>query len=653
MIVMNAAKAGKTKDPSRTRILFVGTFLSFALLALWAKAYVIQIVDGPRLADMALRQHWASEDIKGRRGEIFDRQGRLLAKSVDIRSISACPYQVEDKQSAAKALAPILGRPVKDLAGLLNRDTGFVWLARKIGDRQAVQIRELGLPGIYLVKDSLRTYPQGHMAGQLIGFVGSEGQGLEGLELAYDEHLSPTVRKARVQRDASGHRLSWSPGAGEGEQDGQDLRLTLDMNIQFAAENALAAATQAHNARLGMCLVVHVPDGEILAWAQYPFFDPNLYRNYAPAQWKNRIANDVFEPGSTIKPFVAAAALEEKTCTPDALYYCEKGRWAVDRKRIKDTHAYEWLPVTKVIRYSSNIGMAKIGLDLGAKSMHSYFEKAGLTSKAPMLLAGQSSGLVRHPHQWTRVDLANASFGQGMAVTALQMARAYACLANDGLLPSLKLDLDQPVDPPTRVFSGKVVRQVLGMLQDAVQEDGTGTKARIPGIVVGGKTGTAQKAEGGKYVDKYLASFAALLPGDKPEYVVLVMIDEPRPVHYGGLVAAPAAQEIGIKILSDQGRLPAMSMAMSKDPGPRGLVALNSEPIIAEDPAEIVDPDAIPDLVGLGLHAAVEKSLAMGIVPAIEGRGIRVVRQKPAPGSPWPSDPSLELTLWVTEPGNS
>jgi cell division protein FtsI (penicillin-binding protein 3) len=318
-----------------------------------------------------------------------------------------------------------------------------------------------------------------------------------------------------------------------------------------------------HLGKAGTCLVIHVPTGEILAWANYPFFNPNAARSVSPKEGRNRSALDVVEPGSTMKPLVVAAALQEGVVKPDTTFFCENGKFKVANRIIKDTHSYGDLTVNKIVRWSSNIGAAKIGLQLGPKRLHAYFEKLGFGTPTGLPLSGEGKGLVRSLKDWAPIDTATASFGQGVAVTPIQLAQAFLTLANDGVRKPLKLVLDppqnMPQEVPVRVFDAEVAKTVQRMMREVVQEEhGTGKSARIQGLETGGKTGTAQKAgPHGGYGNKYLGSFVSFVPAIDPEYIFIVMVDEPEPSHYGGVVAAPAVREVTQKTLCYLGRMPA------------------------------------------------------------------------------------------------
>jgi len=642
----------KAKDWSRIRLAALGFFCAMIWLGLWARAYHVQIIQGPDLSQRADQQYWITMSTYGQRGQITDSKGRLLARSVRVSSIFARPEDVAHPQQTSRVLSRILGIDQARILKSLQAERAFVWIERKVSDKKSFQVQSAQLPGVYLTEEKDRYYPQGHLAGQLIGFVGLDNTGLEGLEQSLDSILVGERREFVAQRDASGQVL-YAPGQLGSTLAGEDVRLTIDANLQFSAEQALAEAVEANRAKSGMILAVEVQSGEILAWAHYPFFNPNLYRQSVASQWRNRVALDDFEPGSTLKPLLVAAALEEGATSPRKIYFCENGEWKFQGHRFNDTHEYGWLSLRRVIRYSSNIGAGKIGLDLGAGTYFSYLDRLGLGQETGLPLPGESRGILRRPGQWTDVDLVSASFGQGLSTTALQLARAYLCVASKGVLKPLKLiaSPEQDRHEPVRVFATSTAETVLAMLQEVVQEDGTGTQARIEGVSVGGKTGTAQKAipEGG-YGHEYMASFVGLFPAMNPDYLILGVVDEPKRNHYGGVVAAPAVREVALELVSGSDPEPARQTVRStrtstdiRADTARFRVTQKASP----EKAAASNDGLVPDLRGLSLRQALEVLVQRGVVPRVKGSGVMVTRQEPDPGRAWPESSSANWLLWL------
>lgn len=591
-------------DWVKVRLVSVGMLFLVMGGALWLRAGYIQVVDGPRLADMARRQHLRVETLHGRRGDIVDRNGLVLASTIESRSVHVNPQEIQNADETARTLATLLQMPQSTIRRLITEPKNFVWISRKISDRTATAVAEAGLSGVYLTTEQERVYPYREMAGQLLGFVGIDGQGLEGIEKAYDSQLAPGSAKITVERDAAGRRFYPGTPIAPGQLDGKAVRLTIDMQMQHIAEESIAAAVQKYQANWGGCIVVDVPSGEVLAWAQYPFFNPNSYSEYTAADWRNRLAMDALEPGSTLKPLIVAAALEEGATSLDAVYDCERGRWRFNGITIRDTSPRGELTLPEVVRYSSNIGMAKLGLDMGARRSWAYLSRLGFGTRTG-LPVGENKGILRDPAQWTDVDTASTAFGQSLSATGAQMVKAYLALASGGEAKDLRIIMntasggtsagtsgapgaaDTSGAADTRVFSEESARQVLHIMYEAMLGDGSGRRARIPGVLIGGKTGTAQKAdESGTYGAGRLASFVGILPINQPRYLVLTMVDEPKSEVYGGVIAAPVFQQVMSRILAYQGMLPDPDAPAPVMPPLRIVVAEEGTANASEIPAE-------------------------------------------------------------------
>lgn len=686
-VARNLSTARKTPGPAwlqqvdwgRARIRLVVVMFCLLWAGLWGRAWYLQMVEGPRLADRARRQHMASELVSGRRGMIFDRNGQVLARSVEAKSVYARPQEVADFRLMADTLGPILGvEPQKLYDDLSRTKRRFVWLKRKVDDYTAEAVRRADIPGIGLSKEYDRVYPFKHMAGQVLGFVGMDDKGLEGIERSMDARLGCTPTRQIVQRDAMGRRF-YLHEEGQSEPVGDDLTLTLDIQMQFFVEEAVARAVRENDARWGGALVVDISSGDILAWAQYPFFNPNNYKEFSPLVYRNRLAADALEPGSTFKPFVMAAALQERRVTPSTPIDCEGGKWETKRVTIRDTSTRGILPASQVLRYSSNIGMAKIGLMLGIPTFHRYLHALGFGQRTGVPVS-ESRGILRTPRDWSEVDVMSTSFGQSISVTGLQMAQAYLTLLNGGVYKPLRLVREEPLvtEAHPRVFSASATREVINMMRDVVAaKDGTGRRARVEGLAVGGKTGTAQKADhrAGTYGSKRLASFVGFFPVDKPHYLILVMVDEPVRVQYGGLVAAPVFQEVATRMVAYTGMINEShvadaeknkAQARAEKKRQRGLkLAGMVVPYQTENrKARVVrEPDGmrlpghlaragsrVPDVMGKTVRNAVELFARAGVVPELKGSGSRVVRQTPAPGTAWPEEgKAAEYILWLSE----
>ena len=651
------------RDWARVRMIVVATVFGLCWLALWGRAFQVQVLMGDDLAAKALRQHQSEVMASGERGRILDRNGTVLAKSVVCRSVYARPLEVADAGRAAEALAEVLGGSASEYEARLRSRESFVWLARQVGDREASAVASamagLEEPGIRLQDEYRRLYPGGHLAGQLLGFVGLDGVGLEGLERSFQSRLVGRRESFTVGRDASGRRLYLDADDTGRDMAGADLPLTLDAEIQCMAERALEKAVTGWGGSWGGMMVVDVADGDILAWSQYPFFNPNIYARYSPDTWRNRLAMDALEPGSTMKPFLVAAALQAGVVRPGDVFHCEHGKFQVADKTIRDTHEYGDLTVAEIIKYSSNIGAAKIAQKLGAARYHAALSKLGFGRRVGLPLPGESKGILRDPGRWYPVDLATAGFGQGLSASMAQMATAYLSLANHGVLVRPRLVAgDGGPGNGAQVFDPAVARTVMAMLTDVVQADGTGTQARIKGLTVAGKTGTAQKASAqGGYGKHYSASFAGFVPADDPRFLVLCMVDEPHPQHYGGVVAAPAVRETMVNALAYLGRLPDPS-ALAEAPAASGLGDATAEDATramalagALTRRARTSGHGVPDVVGLPLRRAVELFAQTGRVPDIRGQGSVVARQEPAAGRAWPKG-GVSCVVWLADSEN-
>ncbi len=432
-------------------------------------------------------------------------------------------------------------------------------VARKVSPAQAEEIRGLGIQGIYLEKDSKRFYPNRSLAAQVIGFTGKDDTGLEGLEFKFNKVLEGEIARIKVKRDGAGRVLDIHKNR-RAQLKGNSLVLTIDKKIQFLSERTLEQTVKAHQAKSGIALVMKPGTGELLAIANYPSFNPNNFNTSNRDTFRNRALTDAFEPGSVLKLFTVAAALE-KGFTPKSIFFCENGKYRIGKFTIHDTHPRGWLTLNQIVKFSSNIGTAKISETIGNKVLHDYLTNFGFGLKTGVGGPGETNGSLMPHGRWSKIDAGAISFGQGISVSAIQLISGISAIANNGMLmkPMLikkiisKNGNELQVFKPTQlrqVISPKTARQVKVMMNMVVQEKGTGTKAAMEGYSVCGKTSTAQKAsksKNGYEKNKYIAAFAGFAPQKNPELAILVVIDEPRKQHYGGEVAAPAFKTIMAK----------------------------------------------------------------------------------------------------------
>jgi cell division protein FtsI (penicillin-binding protein 3) len=531
----------------------------------------IQVVNAPDYADRSVRQRARTVELVATRGRLYDREGDVLATSVQSATIYADPRAYRPTETpdgqpvppaataseVAQALAPLVEGDVAALTERLERPAHFVYVARQLDWEVGEQIRELGLPGIGVLSEPRRVYPAGGLAGQIVGFTGIDGEGLQGLESQYDQILRGRPGMLAFEQAPGG--LDIASGARElvPPEAGTDLVLTLDREIQHAAERAAADAVEEFNARGASVLVLEVGTGDVLAMASVPTYDPNRRTEADRPNWRNRAVTDVFEPGSTQKALTVAAAIEEGLITGSTTMEVEHGI-RVGGKTFTDAYHHpteEWT-VQEIMERSSNVGTIKIAQELGPERLDAYLREFGYGRSTGVGFPGEGAGLLMPTSQWWATSLPTIAIGQGVAVTLVQLANSYATLANDGVAVQPRIvrgtvgedgRLTPAAAPTTReVVSPDTARQVREMLEAAViGEHGTGARAAVPGYTVAGKTGTARKPNEGArgYSGEYIATFVGFAPVEEPQLVVAVMVDEPRPF-YGGVVAAPVFSEV-------------------------------------------------------------------------------------------------------------
>ncbi len=636
----------------RLRVFVMGAVFIVLLVAVAARAFHLQVHQQVMLKGMAQDQYVRQVEIPARRGDIFDRRGVPLAQSVDVDSIWLDPSMLPDQKLAARALGKALNLDQAELASRLVKARRFAWIKRQVTRAEVARVSALALPGIGFTKEPRRFYPQRELGAHVIGLVGTDGHGLDGLELAFEAELSGDASTQRGFRDARGRKLL-TQGVDElaGRQ-GAAVTLTLDRHLQYVAEKALTRAVEDAKAPAGTVVVLDPKSGAILALANYPRFNPNSPATAQKNALRNRAATDAFEPGSTFKAFVVAAALEEKLLTESTRFNCEKGAWKIGKHVINDTHPHDSLDVQAILQVSSNIGAAKIGAALGRDRLVAYYAKFGFGERLGLGLPGEGKGAVPFPR--AEVSLATQSFGQGLTATAVQLAAAYGALGNGGMLMKPYL-VQKVVDPdgvvlidnqPTevrRVVSAANARRVSAMLESVVEKEGTAPRARMDEYRVAGKTGTAQKVDpvARGYSDKRIASFIGMVPAENPRLIILVVIDEPKTDVYGGVVAAPAFKEIAtaaMPYLSVKASRPPNPLKPSKaavvPPEPLQVAKATLNPVVAAI-EELDAPDGavrVPNLAGRPGREAVALLLAVALEPRLAGSG-RVSAQQPAAGS--------------------
>jgi cell division protein FtsI (penicillin-binding protein 3) len=531
--------------PGRGR--FVLWTLFVALSALLARAVYLQYYERAFLRDEGVARYQRVIQIPAHRGMVVDRNGEPLAISTPVDSVWANPREAMLARDALGVVAGLLQINADELYRMLAERASreFVYLKRHVDPEVAKRVMALKAPGINLQREYRRYYPMGEVAAQVIGFTGIDDQGQEGLELAFDDWLSGQSGAKRVIKDRLG-RVVEDVERLRAPRPGKLLRLSLDRRIQYLAYRELKAAVHRHGARSGSIVVLDARRGEVLAMVNQPSFNPNNRAGLRPARTRNRAVTDVFEPGSTVKPFTVAAALKSGTVTPHTLISTSPGWYMVRGHTIQDVHDYGTLSVAKVISKSSNVGASKIALGMPAEALWEAFARVGFGALTGSGFPGESPGVVTDFTHWRKVERATLSFGYGLSVTPLQLARAYAVLANDGLAPTVSFVVSDPPQTVRRVLPEHVVRQVREMMEAVVSDQGTAPAAAVAGYRVAGKTGTVYKSTSGGYAQhRYVSVFAGMAPAAQPELVVVVMVNEPtRGGHYGGVVAAPVFSRV-------------------------------------------------------------------------------------------------------------
>jgi len=654
-------KSAKNRDPEKWLKVRLGSLLLFFVVlfvALISRAMQLQVLSGDALKALANKQHTRSIQLQPERGVIFDRNGEKLAVSIMADSVCADPSKIEDRATAVSKLSSILMIDRATVAKKLSDGKRFSWIARKVTPDQANAIENLNLDGIFLVKEPKRFYPNGELAGSLLGFVGLDSKGLDGLELRYDSDLKGTSENLVWTRDAKGNKLYPRTDKTNVKKDeSHSLVLTIDSRIQYLVESKLKDAVRAKSAKGGFAIVMDPKTGEILALANEPSYNPNKSKD-SPDKGKNKAIADCFDPGSTFKPFLVAAALEESVVNVNSRFNCENGQYKVADRVIHEANRqrHGTLAVKDIVKYSSNIGCVKISERLGKDKFHNYITKFGFGVKTGIELPGESSGLLRPVKKWSKVDTATIAFGQGVSVTAVQLITALSAIANHGVLMKpyiVKGLMDnngtmvQTVVPtPVRkVVSPETARKLTSIMTGVVGDpDGTGKNAKIVNVAVAGKTGTSQKFDFRRHVysnERVRTSFMGFFPAEEPQVAMLVILDEPQVDKWGGLAAAPVFKNIGEQILTCfKTNIRTKPLPLREDEkinsGVKVRLVSTQEGVIEDDagPGNTEDDETLmPNFRGLTVRAALKKATSQGIELTVNGSGW-AVSQRPASGTP-------------------
>ncbi len=631
----HTARRGGPSTLDRTRVAWVAVLFGMWALLVVVRLVDLQVLDRADALKTARRQQEHTVRIKARRGRILDRAGRPLAESIEVPSLYAHPAAMTDPARAAQQLSPLVGTSVKRLERRLTSGRNFVWLGRRLAPALAHEVLALNLAGVEKITENRRYYPGGRLAAQVLGFVGVDGEGLGGIEYRYDDAIKGRPGKMLSMRDGHGKDVLLS--LEHPSSSGQDLRLTLDQVIQYHAEVELGRAMKDTGSKWGTVVVMNPNTGAVLAMATRPSFNPNTYQKARTAHRRNRSVTDPFEPGSTMKVFVAAEALERGLVRPDEIIDCLHGSIVVSGKRIRDHKIFDLLTFTDVIARSSNVGIIVTSSRLAPEALHHAYTKVGFGSRTDVGLPGESAGILHPPRRWSGVSQASMSIGQEVGVTALQLVRAMSAVANHGILPQPYLieeggrGVRSGPRPGQRVMQQDTAKTLTRMLERAVQ-DGTGKLASVPGYQVAGKTGTAQKpVSTGGYGKEHLASFLGYVPSRRPELAMIVVLDSPQGKYHGGEVAAPVFARIATPVLRYLGIPPDQGTLVVKgEPRPVQTAAAQPSPATPADavPAEPM----VPDVTGSSLRAALATLARAGLTAQVQGTGV-VVSQYPVPGS--------------------
>jgi cell division protein FtsI/penicillin-binding protein 2 len=543
----------------RITFLFI-LFIVFYFLLIY-RLYNIQVIQSNKFEEIAQQEHLTSFSIEGERGNIYDRNLKKLVVNVNVQSLFAIPPKIENPREAALKISLILNLETKEVLDKLNQKRPFVWIKRKLNETEVEEIKKLNLEGLDFLKESKRFYPKKYLASNLMGFVGIDNQGLEGLELFFDQELKGLPGLVVLERDASGGKIPLSIKELNTHRDGNSIVLTIDEFIQYITEEALDKAFQKYKAKAGVAIVVEPKTGEVLAIAVRPSYDPNYFNKYALDLWRNLAITNTYEPGSTFKIVTIATALEEGVVKLDDQFYC-KGWTNYNGHIFHDIHQHGSQNLTDIVKNSCNVGVIQVGTRLEQKVFEKSIRRFGFGTLTEINLPGEVNGLIRSSKDWSKISLASISIGQEISITPIQLIMAISAIANRGTLmkPLIVKEILDSNQNSVKVFKPKAVRQVVSVetaltmtkILEQVVIDGTGMEAKLDEYQVAGKTGTGQIFDfaTGKYSNSaYVSLFVGYVPAENPKISILILLDQPKGSYYGGTVAAPVFKEIASKVL--------------------------------------------------------------------------------------------------------
>ncbi|MBX9765802.1 MAG: PASTA domain-containing protein [Bdellovibrionales bacterium] len=671
----------------KSRITFLFILLSLCFMALISRTAWVQILPNARLGELKARQFETVVKLEPRRGDIFDRFGQELAVSLPAYSLFADPSLIERPRLLSVKLSPILKKsPTAILEKLKQKHRKFVWLERRLSLKERDQIRKWGAKGLSFVEEHKRIYPNERLASQVLGFVGGDGRGLEGLEAKWDDELRGSQRKVNVRKDARGRPLVIDGQLFSEMPDGASIVLTIDRELQYELEKELQQAMEVHSAAGAYGVILDAKTSEILAMSSLPSFNPNDPMNSTSESRRNRVITDPIEPGSTLKTLTMAAGLKKGVMQPNSIYNCENGFFKIGKRVVREAdekHRFGKITANEILQKSSNIGSTKIAFQVGGEDLRNTLLEFGIGTKLLSDLAGESKGILP-PLPWKEHLLSNISFGHGVAATPIQIASAYAAIANGGslmrpfLIKSIRLGdtgelLETEPQLMGEVLTPDVAQKLTYMLVGVTSDEGTGKRARVPGYPVAGKTGTSQKArtDGRGYVPgSYISSFAGFVPATAPRFVIYIAIDGPKKDYYGSDVAAPIFSRVASQAVRRAALAPTLLTKSNvdmdrnlesfqkkeKDPNANGLrqVVKVKESIPSEgitltpnnitDVAPVIADLKMPELIGLSLREALEKIQGQPVKVEFHGRGL-ISRTYPEAGEKLPQHGKVVLEL--------
>ena len=645
----------------KSRITFIFIFMTLAYVALIARTAWVQILPNARLGELKARQFETVVKLEPRRGDIFDRFGQEMAVSLPAYSLFADPSLVERPRSLSLKLSHVLRKPSQSIyEKLKQKNRKFVWLERRLSLKERDQIRKWGAKGLSFVEEHKRIYPNEKLASQVLGFVGGDSRGLEGLEAKWDDELRGSQRHVNVRKDARGRPLVIDGQLFSEMPDGASLVLTIDRELQYELEKELQTAMDAHQAIGAYGVILDAKTSEILAMTSLPSFNPNEPLHSTAESRRNRVITDPIEPGSTVKTLTMAAGLRKGVMQPNSVYNCENGFFKIGKRVVREAdekHRFGRLTANEILQKSSNIGSTKIAFQVGSADLRQTLLNFGLGTKLISDLSGESRGILP-PLPWKEHLLSNISFGHGVAATPLQIAAAYAAIANGGnlmrpyLVKSIRMgDTGDLVESEpqliSEVMAPDVAQKLTYMLVGATSDEGTGMRARVPGFPVAGKTGTSQKARTdgrGYQVGAYISSFAGFIPALAPKFVIYVAIDSPKKDYYGSDVAAPIFSRVASHAVRRAALAPILLTKSGVDMD-RTLDLFKKKPVVeAPAPKVTTAPKQVqgvtlradqvaetaplplepkmPELVGLSLREALEKIQGQPVKVEFRGRGL-------------------------------